>query len=221
MSRLLQEINTNPNQATMKKYFLFILNISIVLNCYSQELKLKHKSIDNNTKESFYVLKSDKTIKQGEYLLTRDGKTSQKGFFTNNKKSGKWYYYESDGGIEFIYDFDSLKIVSDTVGIERGLLCAEGMSYFQSAVYNNIKFPNDAIIAGKSTTTITISFSVDIDGTPSDFKVKFKSDDTSLEKEALRTVKKTASELTWYPSINKKGEKVKSSISWPVHFKFM
>jgi|GEM_PF-5186663 len=111
--------------------FIFVFSSSIFFS-YSQELNLKKKQniIDNGLVESYFVLKNNKKIKQGEYELKYNGKTIQKGSYSNNIKTGDWYYFNPNSKLDFIYNYDSLAIVSDTVGKDRLPFYSEGSGYF-------------------------------------------------------------------------------------------
>lgn len=202
----------------MKTYTILLFFTVFVLNCYSQELKKVHtKSMNGLIEETYYVLKSDKKIKHGAYELIYLGTLVQKGDYSNGKKIGNWYYYKEDGSKEFVYNYDSLKIISDSMGVARPALYSEGMAGFQNCIYTNLKYPQEALREGKSG-RVYVSFSVDSNGIPGDFKIEFGLNSPSLDSEAIRVVKKACVDHEWYPAINEKGEKVKSRFKWPVNF---
>jgi len=48
-------------------------------------------------KETYYVLKSDETIRQGSYQLLRNSKLITQGYYNNGKKDSLWSSYSSNG----------------------------------------------------------------------------------------------------------------------------
>jgi TonB family protein len=202
----------------MKKYLLLLIIILSFNNISSQETKKIHKNLIAGLREAYYVLKSDKNIKHGPYSLILLGDTVRCGYYTNNIKSGIWKYYTyKDKKLEFIYNCDSSKIISDTIGRERTALYSEGYEYFDYLKGLNTEYPPEAILAGHFG-RISISFSVKADGTVSDFNLYSGFGDLSLNNEALRVIKKVALENSWFPAINAKGEKVNSIVFIPVIF---
>lgn len=197
-------------------FFLLILFISYY-TCFSQELK-KIKVDNGMLSEVYYVLKSNKTIRHGSYELKIFNEIGQKGQYTNGEKSGDWHYYEMSPNFEFIYNFDSTKIVSDKEGMERPALYSEGYKFFNYLIISSIKYPTEAINENMFG-TVWVSFSIDANGAPSDFIVSSGFVGKPLEEEALRVVKKAAMEHFWFPAINAKGEKDKFSLKWPVSFR--
>jgi len=79
----------------MKK--ILLLNfILIPLLIYSQSVKKIKNQLGNNSIETYYVLKSDKSIKHGTYKLVTNKVVLEKGEFTNNLKSGKWEIFHKN-----------------------------------------------------------------------------------------------------------------------------
>lgn len=165
--------------------------------------------------ETFSVLKSDQSVRQGEYKLLLYGSPIQEGFYNNGKKTGIWTFH--DNNTNFSYDFDSGTIVSDTLGTARPALYSEGDVYFFYFLYNEVGYPIEAKEAGRQGKVI-IEFTVDIDGTPKDFDLKLGCGTLMLNKEAMRAVIKVASAYPWFPAINEKGEKIKSTVERQVNF---
>jgi TonB family protein len=199
----------------MYKHTCFILLALSCLNCFSQELIKKTNLRKDGLKETFFVLKSDKSVRQGEYYLLYHGNPIQEGFYCNGKKSGIWKYSGGDSG--FSYDHDSCTIVTDTIGKKRPALYSEGDIYFYYLLYSVVEYPLEAKetnVQGK----IIIVFTVDIDGTPRDFEIKQGCGNLVLNNEAMRAMKETVLAFPWYPAINEKGEKIKSIVERPVSF---
>ena len=200
--------------------FLTIIFAVITINYYgnTQELKKVTKKLAMDLVENYYVFKNDTKIKQGEYSLMRLDDTVRKGFYNNDEKSGIWkYYYLNNNTVEFIFDFDRKMILSDTLGKERPALYSEGREYFSYHVAMNIKYPLEAAKAGHYG-RVLISFTINSDGSATDFELDLGCGDAALNNEAMRVIKNVAMENTWYPAINAKGEKISSTIIKPVIF---
>jgi TonB family protein len=83
----------------MKKYFLLTSLFSyLIINADSQELKkISEESGDkySKIKETFEVLKSDKSIRQGSYEKYRRDKLQTTGFYNKNEKDSTWIEYSN------------------------------------------------------------------------------------------------------------------------------
>lgn len=85
----------------MKRHHLNLLLLSILLSTstFSQDRKKITNSIGDKyalTKETYYVLKSDNTIKDGPYQLVQRDLLTQSGTYTNGQKDSIWEYYAYD-----------------------------------------------------------------------------------------------------------------------------
>lgn len=95
----------------MRILLTFII-LATSFNLFGQDTKKKTVKNDYPPyKETFYVLKSDQEIKQGEYKKTYGG-LSVNGQFENNKKTGVWEYYDRSGQLEQKIDFSTNKVIS-------------------------------------------------------------------------------------------------------------
>ncbi len=86
----------------MKKVLLFLFILTISFAAIGQETKRIKKNDGNSGEvEIFHVLKSDKNVKHGPYekylnyssQLDKGRLLTEKGQYTNNKKTGIWTYY--------------------------------------------------------------------------------------------------------------------------------
>lgn len=198
----------------MKKLSLLFLLLILASNGFSQELKKVSKKSPYYS-ETYYVLKGNK-IKHGRYVMMSEGDTIKSGFYTNDKKTGNWRYYIGKD-LEFVYDYDLNKIVSDTPGKARTALFSEGFSYFLISLASNLKYPAQAVEKAQ-TGSVEISFKVEVDGSVSDFIVYTGCGNNDLNEEALRVVEKVARQAAWYPAINFKGIPVSSTVTRIVNF---
>ena len=80
---------------TMKLIPLSLALCALVCAAHAQELKrITRRSGDINTeKEVFYVLKSNHSIRQGEYQKYRNDKLITSGFYNNDKPDSTWTEY--------------------------------------------------------------------------------------------------------------------------------
>jgi hypothetical protein len=90
--------------------------------CSGQDLKKKTVKIPHiEAEEIYYVLKSNKDIKHGEYKI-KDAKGLLKviGQYNNNQRIGKWEYYDeifSGTAIQkIVYDYDNQKVLFHGAG---------------------------------------------------------------------------------------------------------
>lgn len=201
----------------MKKYLYLTVLALFFFNAYSQDLKKKHTT-DGDKKESFFVLKSDRNIKHGDYELKLWGQIVQKGQFDRGKKTGTWFFYSQTGEMEFAYNYDTDSIVPVNHTSIKLPFYTEGSAVFWYLISANINYPADAREAGIKGMVI-ISFTVDTDGKAKDFSVDAGCGNLSLNNEALRVVKIAATEHYWLPWVNDKGENEKTDFFFPVSFR--
>src|SRR5215218_4275070 len=118
-----------------RNFFLTACMVSIIF-CNAQETERKVVRSKNGDKEEFYVLKSDNTIKHGEYEKSsefshvigtyknglRDGlwteyskgsKFRSRGSYINNERVGVWKFYNWEGELEQEYNFTTKELISD------------------------------------------------------------------------------------------------------------
>lgn len=195
---------------------LLISTLFVLCSFTKTELKKKTKYLEYRFKEVFYVLKDDATIRQGEYLMNSNENIIQKGTYINNEKSGIWEYFCGDK-LEYKYDYDKNKVVSDTLGVARGALYSQGMGYFRHVVLMNLKYPRDAMEEGNAGMVI-VKFIIDKEGLAKNFEIDASCGVLSLNNEAIRVAKLAACLNPWLPAINEKGEPVEFIVTWPFSF---
>lgn len=93
---------------TILSYVAILLTSGIVT---AQTPKEKRKVLYENT-ELIYTV-TEKNEKNGIILIKnlKEDKTYLKGFNTNDKPSGKWYFYNENGTLESHYNFDLNKLL--------------------------------------------------------------------------------------------------------------
>lgn len=200
----------------MRKIFLIFFLYIVIGNAFSQDLKKIKKNLSYFT-ETYFVLEKNKNVKHGKYYMISFGDTIKSGNYMNNIRSGYWKF-NSGKNLEFIFDYDNNKIITDTLGKERLALYSEGFTSFQINNGLNIKYPVEAAEAGHSG-QVVISFTVNVDGSTGNFEIYEGCGDIALNEEALRVIKKVALDGTWYPAINANGEKISSKMKKTIDFK--
>jgi TonB family protein len=199
----------------MKKITLCALAL-LSLICYSQPTVKRTIAHDSGFKEEFNVLKANKDIRHGQYSMSLGKLIFKTGLYSNGERIGIWKYY-STSGLDFVYDFDKNKIVSDSIGIARPALYSEGEYCFLYSILEQLNYPEEARddnIRDK----LILQFRVDTIGKPDGFILVQGSGNLTLNNVVINAVKKIALENPWYPGINEKGEKIVTSISFPFSF---
>jgi hypothetical protein len=100
----------------MLRTILIAILISLSLSGYAQETIADYNKLSPGVTEEFHVLKSDHKIKNGPYKAFYNKKILiASGNYSNNKRTGVWYFYNSMGHEIQQYDFDQKKLISGTV----------------------------------------------------------------------------------------------------------
>jgi hypothetical protein len=105
-------LNTNPlyclKLRALKTSFLLLLPLFYLTNCFGQDTVEQKNRLPNNVIERFYVLKSDQKTKQGPYkAFLRRRTLIAMGNYKNNKRTGIWTFYESDGRLVERFNYDN------------------------------------------------------------------------------------------------------------------
>ena len=99
----------------MKNIFLFAITLFYLNVCAAQETIDKKNRLTDSVLERFWVLKTDKTIKEGPYTALFKRKiTIVKGNYANNKKVGVWHFYKPNGLLVQTYDYDKKALVFES-----------------------------------------------------------------------------------------------------------
>jgi len=205
----------------------------LITSAYLFGQDTKKKTVSNDYppyKETFYVLKSDRKIKHGEYQKTYGGLTI-KGQFDNNKKIGVWEYFDRYNQLEQKIDFDSEKIIfTKPINLIKRYFIRDGESFKeatpdelpilqggQSALLYyilNLRYPVDARRMGTQG-KVLISATITQDGKIIDEKIEDGPGD-GLKEEALRVIQMIPDE--WMPGkVN--GQKTDIRVIIPIVFK--
>jgi len=212
---------------TLKLLSLLIF-FPVITYCQTDLIKKTVKNT-NRTEETFYVLKSNTTIRQGEYKKQFNGKLLEEGVYENGQK-GIWSFYNENSQIYFKYDFinDSVTYLNlDTtkymlyldktirIKADRPALPLISEIEMFSNFNSIIKYPEKAIEEDKSG-TVEIGIQIDSLGLINNYIV-LKSVDSLLDDEALRVVKIITKNITFLPAVQN-GVKITSYYILPVNF---
>lgn len=80
----------------MKKLFI-LLSCAFITKAHAQDTVKRSNDITTFLHENFYVLKKNKNIRQGEYVLNSYGVPIAKGQYKDNKRCGDWYFGDKKG----------------------------------------------------------------------------------------------------------------------------
>jgi len=212
----------------LKKLLLLFIFIPVFL--VGQQTK---KMVDKETNETYFVLKSDKTIKHGEYNKFSYKKTRLiKGSYKQGLKDSIWECYDFDGHTilkvdysknELLYfnpkdKFRKYKIINSALGadtiLSRNPIYLGGDDTFTSDIVVNLRYPTVAIQNGVSG-KVYVSFVVDKAGKTDNFEVKHPLG-FGLDQEAMRVLKLQT--FNWLPGIQN-GKSVDVEVVCPIQFR--
>ncbi|WP_461452028.1 hypothetical protein [Mucilaginibacter sp.] len=91
---------------------LLVILVFNINNCFSQDTVKRHDRLTQSVAEDYYVLKGNKTIKQGLYQAIYGRNTAlASGVYNNNKQVGIWHFYDAKGQLVENFDFDKNAIL--------------------------------------------------------------------------------------------------------------
>jgi TonB family protein len=102
-------------------------------------------------KEVYWVNKSDKQMRNGQSTTYYKGKIIEQGRYSNNKRVGRWRFYNLDSILDYEFDFDKNELLRVS-GIERHDLKRRSPCLFLGSplipylfLVNNLSYPAKAI----------------------------------------------------------------------------
>jgi hypothetical protein len=212
-----------------EKFLIFFTIIPIFVFGQQETIQRKIKSHNAQSLEKFYVLKSDKNVRHGEYKRYWGAKLVTLGNYNNSQKQVFKYFYYSDKP-SLIYNYSTNEIVEyskedcfDKVYSETGkelvvdrppipLFSRYELGWFISS---NIKYPDYAKEIGLSE-RIEILVTINEEGEIVNYRL-FHGIHKTLIEESLRVIKSLPKDWKWLPA-EKDGIKIKSSIVFPFNF---
>ncbi|MDB5018434.1 MAG: hypothetical protein JWQ84_3266 [Mucilaginibacter sp.] len=109
----------------MKTIFLFIISLFYIDSCFAQDTVEQKNRLSDSVIERFFVLKTDKKVKEGPYRALFKRKTIvATGYYRKNKKTGIWNFYKQDGSLVETYNYDT-----DEITFEAPVYTADDLNY--------------------------------------------------------------------------------------------
>ncbi len=210
----------------MKTKITLIVIVLFSTVAYAQKTKkVTNKSDYPSFKETYYVLKSDKSTRHGSYEKEIRGKTIEQGQFENGIKTGIWEYFDQDGIVvhkvsvedgSILYDkFANENTDFDKERYSRPLIVLGGMGSLYQQIGNALRYPSDARRKGTQG-KVLVQMIVDDQGEIKDVEV-VKGVGDGLDEEAVRVMKFIDIEIL--PALDVDGNPVKSELVLPITFK--
>ena len=180
----------------------------------TQDLKEKKLTLSDDIKITYHVNKSN--IKEGQFYI-RQSKPEQllvKGAYTDNKKSGNWYFYNESGKPETIYSFHQNKLAFiDSALLDKITINLPGqdqqvienaripvllspIKLLLSELSNSLSIPGDHFLVNQPL-AIQIKAEIDING-ESKYYVTYNHNGKNIEQQVK--LKKSAFEIEWIPA---------------------
>lgn len=215
---------------TLKHIGLVLISVFGFSIVFSQD-EIKTKSVTIQLKvftENYKVLKSNKDLRHGDYLLVTTNSNAKciEGTYNQGEKVGVWNYYDWQSKIHFQVDYEKNSIIyvdenypmNDTVDgeaklLERPPLYVKGSGHFLMSLAS-ISYPplaRDNDIQGKVYTRI----SVDAEGNVVNYEI-VKGADKLLNEAAIEHLKTL--DLKFHPAIYD-GMPGESFIVVPINFR--
>ncbi|HQQ97518.1 MAG TPA: energy transducer TonB [Cyclobacteriaceae bacterium] len=207
---------------------LFSICILFHLTTLGQDLKKKRKG-----DETFYVLKSDESIRHGKYIRKSASGLIAKGQYEMNKRIGIWEFYGLDGNIEQKYNYSNKALLlndnftsvsmrnlivrdgvtTETAPSQEPILVGGPSKYFRYLM-KNLRYPSNARSNGTQGKVLVTAI-ITSDGMLKDTKVLHGLGD-GCDEEALRVINSFESE--WIPG-KYNGEEVDTMIVLSIEFR--
>lgn len=193
---------------------LLTILLFIPLTVFSQEPVKKITEIDkkNETKEVYHVLKSDKSIRHGDYRKYGRDKLIVEGNYNNGEKE-IFKFFDDKGNITLEYDFVSFEVIKyeekdyakkvydingNEIVVDRPPLLLISNFEMRRFIDFNLRYPKLAKEQGISGKT-EISLYIDKNGNLVDIKI-YKAMNQILDNEALRVFNQLPKDLKWIPA---------------------
>lgn len=210
----------------MKAKITLLMLVLLNTVAYAQKTKkVTNKSDYPSFKETYYVLKSDKSTKHGSYEKEIRGKTIKRGQFENDVKTGIWEYYDQNGSVVHKIDVESDSILYDKFADEntefneekysRPLIVLGGMGSLYQQIGNALRYPSDARRRGTQG-KVLVQMTVNNQGEVEDIEVVEGVGD-GLDEEAVRVMKLIDIEIL--PALDVNGDPTDSELVLPITFK--
>jgi protein TonB len=188
----------------MTNKFLFLLALVPAIG-FGQQVK---KINDKEKKETYYVLKTDMSVRHGEYKKhAYNNSILAKGFFKNGQRDSIWEFYGLDKKLiqKFNYSTNELvyndvidkekdkkyKVLDGTdnseIKLSRPPIFLGGKDYILSELMQKLQYPVDAR-ENNISAKVYVTFTIDKFGKTSNYRVE-KPFGHGLDEEAIRGLK--------------------------------
>jgi len=208
-------------QEYLKPAFLSLALLAAGQVTYAQKADLKEKKIalNDNAKIVYHV--KDNNVKEGSYYI-KSSKNDQlivKGAYTDDKRSGNWYFYDEAGKPETVYSYQQNKLAfidsslvnkltinlpgQDKEVVEKTQIpvLLSSMKLFLAEMSNNIVIPQEHF-PGDEALPIQIKSVIDTDG-QARYSVIYKHNKKEVEQQVK--LKRSEFDIEWMPALyNKK-----------------
>jgi len=195
----------------------------------SQDVKKVTSSPYQGMVEQYYVLKSNKEVKNGPYKLTINNIVCQMGYYKNNERTGMWQIFKAKNAIEFKYNYDTKQLIELDKGYfmnpndttSRAPVYLGGSIYLLFTVANNTKHPDGArsSMNFKDSKSV-VAFDIDTSGIAINHRILSSSKNSQLDFEAIHAVKLASTlNFSFLPGLAK-GKLCKMPYMIPVIFSF-
>lgn len=175
--------------------------------------------------ETFYVLKSDKSIKHGRYTKRINGKVFKQGLFEHGEKKGTWEYYDFNGDLVHKVDIESKTLIFEksptnspsnlSSKYSRHLIVLGGMAGVYRQIQYLLRYPATARQNGTQG-KVYIKLTFNDRGELINQEV-IEGPGDGLDEEAIRTMKLIDFETL--PALDLEGNPVQSELILPITFK--
>lgn len=206
-----------------------IIFLFLSLPVKSQDIKKVTNRPCEGMVEQYYVLKSNKEVKNGPYRLEINNLICQIGYYKNNERTGTWQIFSANKKLEFKYNFETKQLTDLDKGFfmnpgdttSRAPVFLGGSIYLLFCVGKNIKHPNGlhSTMTFNNTKAI-VAFDIDTLGRAVNHRILTSSKNSQLDFEAIRAVKQAStSDFSFLPSLAK-GKPCTMPYMIPVVFSF-
>jgi hypothetical protein len=191
------------------------------VGAYAQNVDLKEKKMPLNENAKIVYHVKENNVKEGAYYI-KNAKTDQlivKGAYTDNKRSGNWYFYDESGKPETVYSYqqnklafiDSSLVNKLTINIpnqEKEVVeqtqipvLLTSMRLFLAEMSNNIAIPKEHF-PENGALPIQIVSEIDADG-QIHYTLRYSYKNKLIEQPVR--LKRSAFDIEWIPAVyNKK-----------------
>ena len=198
---------------------LTFITTSLIVQAQNDGLKEKKIALNDDLRVVYHV--KENNVKQGSYYI-QNIKSSQfyvRGAYTDNKRSGNWYFYNEAGKPETIYSYQQNKLAFiDSTLLNKLTITIPGedkevseksqipvllspIKLFLAEMSNNITIPPDHF-PGNESLPIQIKAAIDVNGITKYFLI-YNHNGKPLEQQIK--LKRSPFEIEWAPAVyNKK-----------------